>query len=70
MSEINILKLISDALKLKDEIAAIGKKIDENIKSEKDAKRRKKLQEACEKALSGDDPDFRALRKLMFPYAK
>jgi len=68
---VNILELIQDALKLKDELVVIGKKIDESIKSEKDRKRRKKLKKASKKVLkSGKVEDLATLRKLMFPYAR
>lgn len=69
MATPNLIELISQALKLKDELVAVGKKINESIESEKNKKRRKRLKKACDKALgSGSDIDLADVRRLMFPY--
>ena len=55
-----ILKLLEEGIKIKDAIS-------HEVAKEKDAKRRKKLNDACRKALdSGSDNDLTAVRGLLF----
>lgn len=55
-----ILKLLEEGIKIKDAISR-------EVAKEKDAKRRKKLNDACRRALdSGSDNDLAAVRALLF----
>ena len=55
-----ILKLLEEGIKIKDAIS-------HEVAKEKDAKRRKKLNDACQRALdSGSDNDLAAIRGLLF----
>ena len=51
---------LTEIIKLVNESIKIGKKIDLEIKKEKNARKRKKLKKAC------DSGDLDAIRKLMF----
>ena len=61
MSDLSrILKLLEEGIKIKDAIS-------HEVAKEKDAKRRKKLDDACREALnSGGDSDLAAIRALLF----